>query len=41
MAPVDQQSRRRGRFHTSPNGTDVKQVFRATHCMAQEVPALG
>ena len=29
------------RFHTSPNGAEVNQVFRATHYMAQEIPALG
>ena len=29
------------RFHTSPRGEEVNQVFRATHLTAQEIPALG
>ena len=29
------------RFHTSANGAEVNQVFRATHYMPQEIPALG
>ncbi len=29
------------RFHTSPRGEEVNQVFRATHYTVQEVPALG
>ena len=29
------------RFHTAPNGAEVNQVFRATHYMPQEIPALA